>query len=269
MFDMSSLTAAIVYSTLGLVVGILVSTGVFYAFTYSKIKHKNTQLRDACLLYQKQLTQLLNKNKALEIQVREARQRWEKEQQAARQAAPAAAGAEQATAETDEQRLAWNQERQEWLQKSEQMDIQLEQLQQERQVLEESLAQANGRWKQERDKLKISNDELQIELAKLRQTGGRTETVQTSGDAAGVEAKLLEQQTAWKRAQQLLQQQIGKLKTDRKALETELVSQASQSEREKQALEDEIEQLSERMMKLQVEQEMLNEASQISAAARG
>ena len=63
-------------------IGVSVAALFFYSITYSKIKHKNYQLRDACLLYQKQLAQLLNKNKALEIQVREVKQRWEKDQQA-------------------------------------------------------------------------------------------------------------------------------------------------------------------------------------------
>ena len=257
MFDMSVLTAAIVYSTLGLVVGILVATGVFYAFTYSKIKHKNTQLRDACLLYQKQLTQLLNKNKALEIQVREVKQRWEKEQQ--QKARVETAEAERNAAETDQERLAWNQERQLLQQQSEAVQNQLEQLQQERKALEQSLTQANSRWKQEREQLKRSNEQLEQQLAKLRTEAASPAPAVSAADAGDAAVKLHEQQAAWKRAQLLLQQQINKLKTDKKALETELVSQVGQAEREKQALEDEIELLTERMMKLQMEQESLNQ----------
>lgn len=250
MFSTSIFSTAVIYSLLGLMIGVSVAALFFYSMTYSKIKHKNYQLRDACLLYQKQLAQLLNKNKALEIQVREVKQRWEKDQQG----------------NTEGGNLTANSARQQ--QETQQLQAELNQLQQEKRVLEDSLKQSNDRWKRERDQLQSANAELEKQVETLRAQTEQSET----GDELNAEQqtdwqnKLKGQQAAWKRAQTILHKQIAGLQTARKALEAELMSQVNQTEREKQALEEEIELLTDRMMRLQLEQEELAQQTPQNAA---
>lgn len=245
MFEMSIFTAAIVYSTLGVVVGILLSTGVFYSFTYSKIKSKNNQLRDACLLYQQQLTRLFNKNKALEVQARTARDQDVSvaDQFVADELIDTELDDTVVTPAVGGKRLTWTPERRKPVSASGGLEQRLEQLEQEKQALEKSLEQATGRWKHERSLLEGVNYKLQSQL-------GSSSSTDADADADA----LRDQQEGWKRAQQLLQQQINTLKSDKKALATELLSQVGQSEREKQALEDEIELLTGRMLRLQADQ---------------
>jgi chromosome segregation ATPase len=272
MLHVTGFYTEIIYSTLGLIIGLSVSAIVFYSVTYSKVTRKNRQLREACLLYQTQFTQLINKNKALEIQLREARQRPEQKQEALPAEQTASTDAETLDEEQFERTMLWNEERLRWLQESERLRAKLEELRQEKGVLEDSLCLANERWHQEREHLMGASAQLQQQLEQLQHAHTALNVhvdLDTDAQANVVELqnKLNKQQEGWKKARQLLETQLTKLQADKQALETELVTQVHQAEREKQALEDEIELLSERMIRLHYEQQTQQRVAPSSAVS--
>jgi hypothetical protein len=164
-----------------------------------------------------------------------------------------------------EQTLHWQEGRQKWLIEKQTVRQELEQLQQEKEVLEASLRQTTERRRQDRDKLRNELMELQQQIAQLQQQNNSlqtdlkttSQTAENSSvdppDTASWENELNKRQDAWRRERRILHTQITKTQADKKVLEAKLIEQRVQAEKEKQALEEEIEQLMDRMLKLQLE----------------
>ena len=247
----------IVFLASGLLCGVVLTALVYIIPSYRKfnaLQNDNAQLRESCVVYQKQLSVFQNKNKELEKQLRSGKQL----------SLAAAPDHEEISSQAQQNHVDWHVERQQWQQQHAQMKDEFNQLQQEKEVLEGSLSQAHERWKLEREELQQANQALSQQLKShstdLPQSGlatvlGNSLVDSSKAKADEWQAKLQQQQAAWQRDRKLLQGQLARVKADKKALETELVSQASQSEREKQALEQEIELLTARMLRFQNELE--------------
>ena len=225
---MNALTTAAAYGSLGLGVGMLLASVVYYALTSTKFKHANAQLLDKSLLYQEQLAQIIKENRLMESQVRAIKAGWSAADNRWNNTVatkPAAYPAE-----------------------FKEMRHQVEHFQRSKRALEQLFERKGGYWNEERARLTAANDELRLKIASHGDWINRQRVGLSPGLA---DAQELERLVArGERTLQLLQQQVSKLKTDKKALETVLAVRANQSERKKQELEDEIERLFDRIIRI-------------------
>ena len=185
----------------------------------------------------------------------------------------------------------WQEERQNWIAEKEHLNHELEQLQQEKDALEIGVKQASERRKQEREQLQQNLTTAQREIDQLQQNLANTQQEieqlqlqnkslheqkqilqdelktqrETPAEASSEkahsenqtdwEAELQKRLESWRRERRTLHVQITKAQADKKMLEARLVELRVQTEKERQALEEEIEQLMDRMIKLQLENE--------------
>ena len=245
----------IVYLTVGLLCGAIITVLAYIVPSYRKLnnaQNDNAQLRESCLVYQKQLSVFQTKNKELEKQLRNTK-------------VPSSADPilDKNTDQSTIDNSYWPIERQLLQQEYAQLKDELSHLQQEKNSLENGLQQANERWKLEREKLQQTNKELTQQLHSHSTEPAQSDvtnnvvgySLTNLNKADEWRSKLEQHQAAWQRDRKLLQAQLVRVKADKKALETELVSQTGQAEREKQALEQEIELLTARMLRFQNELE--------------
>lgn len=188
----------------------------------------------------------------------------------------------------------WDRERQSLKLETEQMEAQIRELRQDKAGLEARLEQQNETWERERLALQIQMNTLEdnLELQKARSSHGGAASAPDSAllaEKLQADAELKRRQAVWDEERQTLQEQMERLQAERRALreqtataspfmpvvvgELELRQQLEQTQRDRQALEEklaarelraeqersaletEIEQLMERLLRLQRERE--------------
>ena len=176
----------------------------------------------------------------------------------------------------------WDREQQSMALQNAHMEEQFRTLQQEKSALEARLEQKSDAWERERLAFQVQLNTLEDNLAlqKARAGGGSVSTPDLAllkeKVRAEAEAEFNQRQAAWKQERQSLQEQLERLQAerravpeqaaagdselrqqmeqaqrDRQALEQKLAARELRAEQERSALEAEIEQLMERLLRLQ------------------
>jgi hypothetical protein len=269
----------IIPNIIGFIIGILVSGLVFYFIFSHKSRHSDSSCHKQLKKCRQQLEAVENEKNKLNDELLAERQQWQEErsdlllQHSQIDSNPFLDQtlSSPSSSDTDhqaDQAIYWNQERQNWLLQKEKLEQELDQLQQEKAGLEVSLKQVVERRKQEREQLQqnlqgwqqeIAHLHRQKELLSSRLTAAQSDDFSDSNDQdthsdgeTGDYNAQEKRHDLWRRERRILHVQITKIQADKKTLEAKLVEQRVQAEKEKQALEEEIEQLMDRMLKLQM-----------------
>lgn len=273
--------------SIGLAIGILLSVAVYYWIPYRRLKTASRASKEQLVQQQEELArykarvgELEDEMSLLTGQLHNEQQQWDEQQQLwqeergdllmKRAERESVAFLEQTLPTPDSEEngdatLHWQQERQNWISENQRLNSELDQIREEKEGLEIGLQQATERRKKEREELQqeLSATKQQIEQLQLRNQAFQDELKGLESTASGSnsdshndrENELNKRLESWRRERRTLHLQITKIQADKKALEADLTEKRVQAEKERQALEEEIEQLMERMLKLQMENE--------------